>query len=84
MKDERATSLGASMWLSSKESTCQYRRHRFDLWVGKIPWRRAWQPTPVFLHGESYGQRSLVGYRPCSCKEKDMAERLKNNKMSLG
>ena len=33
-------------------------------WVGKIPWRRAWQPTPVFLPGESHGQRSLVGYSP--------------------
>ena len=33
-------------------------------WVGKIPWRRAWQPTPVFLPGESYGQRSLAGYSP--------------------
>ena len=39
-------------------------RCEFDYWVGKIPWRRAWQPTPVFLPGESHGQRSLVGYRP--------------------
>ena len=37
-----------------------YRRLRFTPWVRKIPWRRAWQPTPVFLPGESYGQRSLV------------------------
>ena len=36
----------------------------FDPWVGKIPWRRAWQPTPVFLPGESHGQRGLVGYSP--------------------
>ena len=36
----------------------------FDLWVGKIPWRRKWQPTPVFLPGKSYGQRSLAGYSP--------------------
>ena len=35
---------------------------RFDPWVGKIPWRRKWQPTPVFLPGESYGQRSMAGY----------------------
>ena len=35
-----------------------------DPWVGKIPWRRAWQPIPVFLPGESDGQRSLVGYSP--------------------
>ena len=40
------------------------RRHGFDPWVGKIPWRRAWQPSPVFLPGESRGQRSLAGYNP--------------------
>ena len=48
---------------SGKELTCQYRRHKrcgFDSWSGKIPWRRAWQPTPVFLPGESHGQRSQV------------------------
>ena len=40
-------------------------RCRFNPWVGKrLPWRRAWQPTPVFLPGESHGQRSLVGYSP--------------------
>ena len=37
---------------------------RFDLWVAKIPWRRKWPPTPVFLPGQSHGQRSLVGYSP--------------------
>ena len=37
--------------------------------VGKIPWRRAWQPTPVFLPGKFNGQRSLVGYSPCNSKE---------------
>ena len=37
---------------------------RFDPWIGKIPWRRAWQSTPVFLSGESHGQRNLVGYSP--------------------
>ena len=36
----------------------------FDPWVGKIPWRREWQPTPVFWPGEFHGQRSLVGYSP--------------------
>jgi len=40
------------------------KRPGFSPWVGKIPWRRAWQPTPVFLPGESHGQRSLVGYSP--------------------
>ena len=52
---------------SGNKPTCQCRRckrHGFDSWVGKTPWRRAWQPTPVFLHGESHGQRNLVGYSP--------------------
>ena len=40
------------------------RRGGFDPWVGKIPWRREWQPTPIFLPGKSPGQRSLAGYRP--------------------
>ena len=40
------------------------KRHGFDPWVGRIPWRRKQQPTPVFLPGESHGQRSLVGYGP--------------------
>ena len=44
----------------------------FNPWVRKIPWSRKWQPTPVFLPGESYGQRSLVGYSPWGRKELDM------------
>ena len=52
------------------------RRPRFDPWVGKIPWRRKWQPTPVFLPGESHGGRSLVGYSPWGRKESDTTERL--------
>ena len=47
-----------------KESSCQCRRCGFDLWVWKVPWRRKWQPTPVFLPGKSHGQRSLAGYSP--------------------
>ena len=50
---------------SGKESACQCKRsngHRFNPWVGKIPWRRKWEPTPVFLPGKSHGQRSLLGY----------------------
>ena len=54
----------------------QCRRPGFDPWVGKIPWRRKWQPTPVLLPGESHGQRSLVGYSPRSRKELDMTEQL--------
>ena len=38
--------------------------HRFHPWLRKIPWRRKWQPTPVFLPGKSHGHRSLVGYSP--------------------
>ena len=48
----------------------------FNPWVGKIPWRRKWQPAPVFLPGESHGQRSLAGYSPWGHKELDMAEQL--------
>jgi len=50
--------------LSGKESTCQAGDTRFSLWVRKIPWRRKWQPTPIFLPGESHEQRNLVGYSP--------------------
>ena len=46
----------------------------FSPWVGKIPWRRVWQPTPVFLPRESQGQRSLVGYSPWGFKESDTTE----------
>ena len=48
----------------------------FNPWVRKIPWRRNWQPTSVFLPGESHGRRSLVGYSPQGCKESDTTERL--------
>ena len=50
---------------SDKEPACQYRRrkrHVFHLWVGNVLWRRIWQPTSVFLFGESHGQRSLASY----------------------
>ena len=63
---------------SGKEPACQCRRckrHGFDPSVRKMPWRRAQQPTPVFLPGESHGQRSLADYNsPWSCKELDMTE----------
>ena len=65
---------------SGKEPTCQCRRHKrygFDPTIGKIPWRRAWQATPVFLPGESHGQRSLVGYGPWGHKELDTTEATK-------
>ena len=49
-------------------------RDRFNPWVGKIAWRRKWQPTPVFFPGEFHGQRSLVGYSPWGFKESDRTE----------
>ena len=57
-------SLGLPWGLSGKESSCHCRRYGFNPWVRKIPWRRKWQPSPVFLPGESHGQRSLAGYNP--------------------
>ena len=53
---------GLPRWLSCKETACQCKRHRFNPWVRKIPWRRKWQPAPVLLAGESHGQRRLGGY----------------------
>ena len=55
---------GFSVGTTGKEPTCQCRRHKrcgFDPWVRKISWRRAWQFAPVFLLGESHGQRSPTG-----------------------
>ena len=46
----------------------------FDPWVGKIPWRREWQPTPVFLPGKPHGQRSLVGYSPWGREQSNRTE----------
>ena len=60
-----------------KELICQCRRHKrlgFDPLIGKTPGRMAWQLTPVFLIGESYGQRSLAGYSLYNCKGSDTTE----------
>ena len=59
---------------AGKESACQCRRLGFYPWVGKIPWRRKWQPTPVSLPGKFHGQRSLVAYSPWGRKESNMTE----------
>jgi len=60
-----------------KESACDATDTR-DMgsieWVEKIPWRRKWQLTPVFLPGKPHGRRSLAGYSPWGCKESDMTE----------
>ena len=66
-------------WLRGKESARQFRRlgrHGFEPQVGKIPWRRKWQLTQVFLPGESHGQRSLADCSPWGCK--------KSNRESVG
>ena len=70
-------SVGFPGGANGKEPTCPCRRFKrcgFDSRVGKIPWRRAWQPTPVFLPGESNGQRSLEGYSLWGHKKSDMTE----------
>ena len=51
-------SSGLPWWLSGKESSCQCRRHGLDTWDRKIPWRRKWQPNPVFLPGRHHGQKA--------------------------
>ena len=83
-RDPNTTYYGLSSTLvgflggaSGNEPTRQYMRHKrcgFTPWVGKIPRRSEWQPTPVFLPGKFHGQRSLVGYSPGGCKESDMTE----------
>ena len=78
--DQRKVYLGTLKGggASDKEPTGQYRRHKnhgFNPWVRKIPWRRAWQPIPIFLPGESHGQRSLLDYTDHSITESDTTER---------
>ena len=65
---------GLPRWFSGKESAYQCRRPKslgLDPCVRRIPWRRKWQPTPVFLPEKSCGQRSLADYSPWGCKESD-------------
>ena len=69
--------LGFPSGVSGEEPTCQCRTQKrlgFNPCVGKIPWRRTWQPTQVLLPGESHGQRSLVGYSLYGCTELDVTE----------
>ena len=69
--------LGFPGGTSGKEPACQRRRRKrrgFHSWVGKMPWRRARQPTPVSLPGESHGERSLAGYSPWGHKESHTTE----------
>ena len=69
-------SIGLLRWFSGKESTCQCGRPWFDSWVGKIPYSRKRQPTPVFLLRKFHGQRILADYCLWSHKESDMTEHM--------
>ena len=66
--------FGLPWWLRWQRIHLQCGRPGFDPWVGKIHWKRAWQPIPVFLSGESHGQRTLAGCCPWGHKESDMTE----------
>ena len=71
------SSLGFPGGARGKEPTCQCRRLKrpqYEPWIGKIPWRKAQKLNPVFLPGESHGQRSLAGYSPWGCRESNMTE----------
>ena len=65
-----------SVGTSGEESSCKQRRCRFDPWVRKIPWSRKWHPTPVFLLGKFYEQRSLVGFSLWGHQESDTIEQV--------
>ena len=54
---------------------------QLDPWVRKIPWRRTWQPTPIFLSGESHGKRGLVDYSPWGHKKLDTTEATEHARM---
>ena len=78
--------VGVPRWFSRQRIRLRCRRHRrcrLDLWVGKIPWRRKWQPTPVFLTEKSHGQRNPAGYSPWGRKKSDTTERLSSTVPSL-
>ena len=64
---------------AGKESACQFRRHRLDPWVWKIPWRKKWQHFSIFLLGKFHGQRSLMGYSPWSHKDLDKTENMRTH-----
>ena len=70
-REERASEVAQRLRIHLPMQRCG-----FNPWIRKTPWRRKWQPTPVFLPGKSHGQRSLVGCSPWGCKELDMNELL--------
>ena len=65
---------GASLVAQSVKNPSAMQETRFNAWLGKIPWRRKWQSTLVFLPGNFHGQRSLVGYSPRGWEESDTTE----------
>ena len=80
----QVTHVGSPGDSFSKESVCSAGDLGSMPGLGKISWRRAWQPTPVFLRGESHGRRSLVGCSPRGCKESDTTERLSTARLTSG
>ena len=73
----------STWWLRQHRIHLQHRRPMFNPWVGKIPWRREWWPTPVFLPGKFYGKRRLTGYSPWGCKESDTTEGQKHKHIQI-
>ena len=76
MLKPRDTKIGLPWWLRWWRTLPAIQETRFDLWVGKIPRRREWLPTSVFLSGKFHGLRSLVGYSTWGCKDLDTMEQL--------
>ena len=74
ISEKESCGLNLSFAHQSQSVCLQCGRPGFDPRVGKIPWRRKWQPTPVLLPGKFHGLRSLVGYSPWGCKESDTTE----------
>ena len=74
VSEQQQQTLTKSSLVAQMVKCLQYGRPRFDPWVGRISWRRKWQPTPVFLPRESQGRRSLVGYSPWDRTESDTTE----------
>ena len=80
--DEISTE-GLPWWFRWLRIQLQCTRPGFNPWVKKIPWRREWQPTPVFLPRKSHGQSSLVSYSSWGHKESDTTEQLTNTLMDI-
>ena len=68
--------MSTVIWLRWQSVCLQCGKPGFDPWVGKILWRRKWQPTPVLLPRKSHGWRTLVGYSPWGGKQSETTERL--------